>query len=107
MQPASRASIRAGLRKLRRGLRLVMAGRSLLLAFRANPPEHQVMSAELKAVGIPDFSFQARDVFHIHIKDPSTSQAFYMVMVMAPVVEPVGPARSFYFSDFPAVGKLV
>ena len=65
------------------------------------------MSAELKAVGIPDFSFQARDVFHIHIKDPSTSQAFYMVMVMASVVEPVGPARSFYFSDLPAVGKLV
>ena len=67
----------------------------------------RVVTAEHKAVGIPDFLLQICDVLHVHIENPATFEAFHMVMVVASMVKSICAAWNLQLSNLSTVGKLI
>lgn len=84
------------------------AGRAkLFLTLRTDAFEHEVVPAELKAVGVAYRFLQIVDVVHIDIEYPAALRAPDVVVVVTAVVEPVGRVWDLDLADLPALGKLI
>ena len=57
------------------------------------------MPGELKPTGIADPFLQARNIVHIHIKNPAAFRTLHMIMLIPPVIKAVWPAWSLNFAD--------
>ena len=60
-----------------------------------------VITGEVKSMGILDPFLKASDKIHVHIKDAPANFTFYMAVVVADMVETVGTPRNFKPADFP------
>lgn len=76
-------------------------------AFRADPPEEDVVARELEAVAVADVFLQIGDAIHIHIEDAAALFAPDMVMLVAEVVKAVRPVEELQLADAAHPGKAV
>ena len=62
--------------------------------------KNDVITGEVKSVGIPDPAFETADKIHVHIEDALAYFAFYMTVVATDMVVTVGAPRDLKPSDF-------
>ena len=79
---------------------LFLNGILLFLAFRADTMKENIITDEVKSMGIPDPMLKASDKIHVHIKDASAYVAFHMAVVSADMVKAVGAPRDFKPANF-------
>lgn len=79
---------------------LLLNGILLFLAFRADTMKENIITGEVKSMGIPDPMLKASDKIHVHIKDASAYVAFHMAVVSADMVKAVGTSRDFNPANF-------
>ncbi len=79
---------------------LFLNGILLFLAFRADTMKEDVITGEVKSMGIPNPMLKASDKIHVHIKDASAYFTFHMAVVSADMVEAVGTPQDFQPADF-------
>lgn len=72
---------------------------ALVTAFWADALKNNVVSGKQEPVGIPDVVLEIRDIVHVHIKNTATCYTFYMIMVVAEVVEMIRIPGNLPFSD--------
>ena len=62
--------------------------------------KNDVITGEVKSMGIPDPAFEAADKIHVHIEDSPAYFTFYMTVVAADMVVTVGAAGDLKTTDF-------
>ena len=62
--------------------------------------KENVITGEVKSMGIPDPILKASDKIHVHIKDTSAYCTFHMAVVSADMVETIVPPRNVKAADF-------
>ena len=82
------------------GVNLFLNGILLFLAFRADTMKEDVITGEVKSMGIPNPMLKASDKIHVHIKDAPANFTFHMAVVAADMVETVGTPWNFKPADF-------
>ena len=71
-----------------------------LFAFRADTMKNDVITGEVKSMGIPDPAFEAADKIHVHIEDAPAYFTFYMTVVATDMVVTVGAPWNLKPADF-------
>ena len=62
--------------------------------------KENIITDEVKSMGIPDPMLKACDKIHVHIKDASAYVAFHMAVVSTDMVKAVGTPRDFKPANF-------
>lgn len=79
----------------------------LLIAFKANTLENDIIAGQLKPVGIFHVFFKFCVKFSFYIKDPTALDASCVIMLAAAMVITVSTVRHFYFTHFARFGQKV
>ena len=82
------------------GVNLFLNGILLFLAFWTDTMKDDVITGEVKSMGISDSVLKTSDIIHVHIKEASAYAAFHMAVVLNDVVKAVGTARDFKPTNF-------
>ena len=62
--------------------------------------KEDIITSEVKSMGIPDPMLKASDKIHVHIKDASAYFTFHMAVVSADMIKAVGTPRDFKPTNF-------
>ena len=81
-------------------MNLFLNGILLFLAFWTDTMKDDVITGEVKSMGILDPFLKASDKIHVHIKDAPANFTFHMVVDAADMVETVGTPWNFKPADF-------
>lgn len=77
-----------------------------MFTFKAYTLKKNIMAGNLEPVSILNILFKISDKIHFHIKDSATFNAPCVIMLVAFMVETIGSARHFHFTDFSDFGQM-